>query len=59
MNNHESVFRAAEASIEKKILEMERSRDYSSKEVVNNNDVSDNIEIPTKPPVSAGLVSQI
>ena len=48
------MFRAAEASIEKKILEMERSRDYSSKEVVNNNDVSDNIEIPTKPPVSAG-----
>ena len=48
-------FRVAELSIEKKILELEKSRDYNLEaEILINNDQTDNIEIPTKPPVSAG-----
>ncbi|XP_023322579.1 uncharacterized protein LOC111696970 isoform X16 [Eurytemora carolleeae] len=52
----ESMNRVAELSIEKKILELEKSRDYNLEaEILINNDQTDNIEIPTKPPVSAGV----
>jgi len=51
----ESLNRAAEASIEKKILEMERTREYGAN-TINNQIQPDNIEIPTKPPVHAGFL---